>query len=139
MDRTLGYWLIALVAVVAVTTAATGAAPQQAPAPTPASERLASFATREQMEKASLQDEAEAGINVVKWDMTLDVELAKKAEETRKVKPSKPFEPWMTWFVELGSYTLEVAQGARTEKQPFKVVRGTAQQSFFEFVGEPGK
>lgn len=113
MDRTPGYWLIALVAVVAVTTAATGAAPQQAPAPTPASERLASFATREQMEKASLQDEAEAGINVVKWDMTLDVEL--------------------------GSYTLEVAQGARTEKQPFKVVRGTAQQSFFEFVGEPGK
>jgi hypothetical protein len=45
----------------------------------------------------------------------------------------------MTLDVELGSYTLEVAQGARTEKQPFKVVRGTAQQSFFEFVGEPGK
>ena len=54
MDRTPGYWLLALVAVVAVTAAATGSAPQQAPAPTPASERLASFATRQHMEKASL-------------------------------------------------------------------------------------
>ncbi len=70
---------------------------------------------------------------------TLDIELAKEAEETRKVKPSKPFEVWMTWYVDLGSYTLEVAQGGWIETQAFKVVRGAAAQSFFEFVGEPGK
>jgi hypothetical protein len=78
-----------------------------------------------------LQDEAEAGINVVKWDLRLDADLAKKAEESGKTKPTKAFERWMTWWVEPGGYTLEVTQGTRTEKVGFKVVRGAAGPGFF--------
>ncbi len=86
-----------------------------------------------------LKDEAEAGINVVRWDLTLDVELAKKAEESLKTKPKKAFEPWMTWFAELGGYSLEIAQGAQTDKASFKVVRGAAAPSFFDMGSETGR
>ena len=79
-----------------------------------------------------LKDDAEAGINVVRWDLALDVEMAKKAEESLKTKPKKVFEPWMTWYAELGGYSIEIAQGALTDKASFKVVRGAAAPSFFE-------
>jgi hypothetical protein len=58
--------------------------------------------------------------------------MAKKAEESLKTKPKKAFEPWMTWYAELGGYSIEIAQGAQTDKASFKVVRGAAAPGFFD-------
>jgi len=102
-----------------------------------------------------LTDEAEAGLNVVSWDGVLDVEMARKAEAARPATPPAgargggrggaaaaqvPFEDWMTWYIEPGSYTLEVALGGETKSAPFKVARGAGGFGFFgEPEGEPGK
>ena len=49
--------------------------------------------------------------------------------------PQVPFEDWMTWYVEPGSYTIEVTLGGETKSAPFKVARGAGG---FGFGGEPG-
>ncbi|MCK4772815.1 MAG: hypothetical protein KAT18_07835, partial [Candidatus Latescibacteria bacterium] len=94
----------------------------------------------------TLEDEAVVGINVVKWDHTLDPELAQKARQSREAKQAerrrgrpdrqpqeeveqeeeqeeeKVFEEWMTWYIYPGTYSLEVVRGDFTEKVTFKVV-----------------
>ena len=107
-----------------------------------------------------MTDEAEAGLNVVSWNGVLDTEMAKKAAAARPPEPPAggrgagargggagargagaaaaaqvPFEDWMTWYIEPGSYTIEIALGGETKSAPFKVARGAGG---FGFGGEPG-
>jgi photosystem II stability/assembly factor-like uncharacterized protein len=106
------------------------------------------------------EDEAEAGLNVIKWNGVLDTDLAKKAEAARAAKapapgdrpaagaggrggrggagagaqagrPQTPFEDWMTWYVDPGAYTLEVTLSGDTKSTGFRVVRAAGGFGFF--------
>ena len=107
-----------------------------------------------------VEADAIAGINVFEWNGVLDADLAKKAEAARQAKtPAErpagvrgprggaaaaaeqiPFEDWMTWYVEPGSYTLEVALNGQTQTAGFKVVRAAGGFRFFgDADAEPGQ